>query len=59
MRVNRLTKKTATAKIIVAMTDDMLKALEEERKVRKIVTVPEVVRIVISEYFKEKSGAQR
>ena len=59
MRVSRLTgKRTATPKITVAMTDEMLKALEEERKVRKIATVPEVVRIVVSEYFKDKSGAQ-
>ena len=39
----------------VAITDEMSKALEEERKARKIATVPEVVRIIMSEYFKVKN----
>ncbi len=43
-----------TPKITVAMTKEMLEALEEERKVRKIATVPEVVRIIVSEYLKTK-----
>ncbi len=47
--------KTGTQKITVAMTDEMVKGLEEERKVRRINTVPEVVRIIVSEYFKTKN----
>ena len=42
-------------KIMVSMTDEMVKALEQERRVRKIATVPEVVRIIVSDYFKMKS----
>ncbi len=45
-----------TSKITVAMTRDMLDALEKERKVRKIATVPEVVRIIVSEYFRTKEA---
>lgn len=44
-----------TPKITVAMTQDMIDGLEEERKVRKIATIPEVVRIIVSEYFKTKA----
>ncbi len=47
-------KKKTTPKITVAMTEDMMKGLEEERKVRRIATIPEVVRIIVSEYFKVK-----
>jgi len=42
-------------KVMVSMTEEMVKALEQERKVRKIATVPEVVRIIVSDYFKTKS----
>ena len=44
-------------KIMVSMTEEMVKALEQERKVRKIATVPEVVRIIVSDYLKMKSGS--
>jgi Arc/MetJ-type ribon-helix-helix transcriptional regulator len=43
-----------TQKITVAMTDEMIKDLEEERKLRRINTVPEVVRIIVSEYLRTK-----
>jgi len=48
--------KKATPKITVAMTEDMMEGLEEERKARRIATIPEVVRIIVSEYFRAKSG---
>jgi hypothetical protein len=32
----------------------MLKALEQEKKARKLETVPEAIRSVLGEYFKEK-----
>lgn len=51
-----MTKKPTPPKITVAMTQEMIDGLEEERKVRKIATIPEVVRIIVSEYFKAKSG---
>ncbi len=41
-------------KVMVSMTDDMLKALEQERKARKLDSVPETVRSVLGEYFKTK-----
>ena len=47
-----------TSKITVAMTKDMIDALEGERRVRKIATVPEVVRIIVSEYFRDKEAAR-
>lgn len=49
-------KQKTTPKITVAMTEGMLEALEDERQVRKIATVPEVVRIIVSEYLKGKSS---
>jgi len=42
----------AMQKIMVSMSDDMVKALEEERKARKLETIPEAVRAVLGEYFK-------
>ena len=45
-----------TKKLTVSMTDEMIKALEEDRKVRKIATIPEVIRIIVSEYFKVKES---
>jgi hypothetical protein len=38
------------------MTDEMVAAIEVERKVRKINTVPEVVRIIVSEYFRDRAS---
>jgi hypothetical protein len=42
-------------KIMVAMSDEMVKALEQERKGRKLESIPETVRAVLGEYFKAKS----
>ncbi|MGA8856272.1 MAG: ribbon-helix-helix protein, CopG family [Candidatus Bathyarchaeia archaeon] len=44
----------AMNKIMVAMSDDMVKALEQERKARKLESIPEAVRAVLGEYFKTK-----
>ncbi len=49
-------KQKTPPKITVAMTQEMIDGLEEERKVRKIATIPEVVRIIVSEYFKTKES---
>lgn len=43
-------------KIMVSMSEDMVKALEQERKARKLETIPETVRSVLGEYFKVKSS---
>ena len=39
-------------KIMVSMADEMVKALESERKARRLETIPETVRAVLGEYFK-------
>ncbi len=44
----------AMNKVMVSVSDDMLKALEQERKARKLETVPEAIRSVLGEYFKTK-----
>ncbi len=44
-------------KVMVSVSDEMLKALEQERKARKLETVPEAVRSVLGEYFKNKREA--
>lgn len=44
----------AMNKIMVAMSDDMAKALDQERKTRKLESIPEAVRAVLGEYFKGK-----
>ena len=36
------------------MTREMIDALEVERRARKIATIPEVVRIIVSEYLRSK-----
>jgi hypothetical protein len=44
----------AMKKMMISVSDDMLKALEAERKARKLETVPEAVRAELGEYFKSK-----
>lgn len=39
---------------MLSVSEDMLEALENERKARKLETVPEAVRAVLGEYFKVK-----
>ncbi len=43
-------------KIMVSMSDEMVKALESERKARKADSIPETVRAVLGEYFKTKAS---
>jgi len=44
----------AMQKVMVSISDEMMKALEQERRARKLETVPETVRSVLGEYFKQK-----
>lgn len=46
----------AMQKIMVSMSDEMVKALEAERKARKLETIPEAVRSILGEYFKKKEN---
>ena len=48
-------RQTAMKKVMVSMTEEMIEKLEKERRIRAIATVPEVVRIIVSNYFKTKS----
>ena len=43
-------------KVMVSMSDEMVKALEQERRARKLDSVPETVRSVLGEYFKVKKS---
>lgn len=43
-------------KVMVAMSGEMVKALEAERKARKLESIPETVRAVLGEYFKSKAS---
>ena len=43
-------------KITVAISAEIEKRLEEERKKRLVDGVPEVVRMILSEYFSRKQG---
>ncbi|MGD0331259.1 MAG: hypothetical protein ABSB40_12590 [Nitrososphaeria archaeon] len=39
-------------KVMVSMSNEMMKAIEAERKARKLETIPETIRSVLGEYFK-------
>ena len=43
-------------RVMLSVSDEMLKALEGERKARKLETVPEAARAVLGEYFKAKES---
>jgi len=45
----------AMKKIMVSMTQEMVDALEEERKKRKLSSIPEVVRQILGEYLSRDS----
>jgi hypothetical protein len=49
----------AMKKMMLSVSDDMLKALEAERRARKLETVPETVRAVLGEYFKRRGVSVR
>lgn len=42
-------------KIMVSVPDEMLKALEKEQKERLLETVPETIRMILSDHFRLKS----
>ena len=50
-----LCQNMAMQKIMVSMSDEMVKALDQERKARKLESIPEAVRAVLGEYFKTKA----
>lgn len=44
----------AMKKITIAISEELERELEKERKERKFESIPEVVRVVLSDYFREK-----
>ena len=40
----------------MSLPDEMYRALEEERKKRKLGTIQELIRFIIADYLKEKSN---
>ena len=46
----------AMNKVMISLSDEMLKAVEQEKKARKLATVPEAIRSVLGEYFKQKES---
>ena len=43
----------AMKKIMVSLPDEMVKRLEKERKERLLETVPETIRVIMSEYLRK------
>lgn len=41
-------------KIMLAIPDEMVKVLEKERKERLLETVPETIRVILSEYLRQR-----
>jgi hypothetical protein len=41
-------------KVMLALPEEMLKALESERKQRFLETIPETVRVILSDYLRGK-----
>ncbi len=41
-------------KVMVSISEEMMKALDKERKARLLETVPETIRSILGEYFKVK-----
>lgn len=41
-------------KIMLALPEEMVKALEKERKERYLETIPETVRVIVSDYLRNK-----
>lgn len=42
-------------RFMVSIPDEMEKALEKERKERMLETVPEVIRVILSEYLRKNN----
>ncbi len=41
-------------KVMLAVPDEMMKVLEKERKERLLDTVPETIRVILSEYLRNR-----
>jgi hypothetical protein len=45
----------AMKKVMLALPEEMFNALEKERKQRYLETIPETVRVILSDYFRSKA----
>jgi len=43
----------AMRRILVSVSEELHEAIEKERKVRKLETVPEAARAILSDYFRK------
>ena len=43
----------AMKKIMLALPDEMVRVLEKERKERYLQTIPETIRMILSEYLRK------
>jgi metal-responsive CopG/Arc/MetJ family transcriptional regulator len=48
-----INKYMAMKRFMVSIPEEMEKALEKERKERMLETVPEVIRVILSEYLRK------
>jgi metal-responsive CopG/Arc/MetJ family transcriptional regulator len=44
----------AMKKIMISLPEEMVKVLENERKERYLETIPETVRVILSDYLRNK-----
>ena len=44
----------AMKKVMLALREEMINALEKERKQRYLETIPETVRVILSDYLRGK-----
>lgn len=50
-----INKYMAMKRLLVSVPDEMEKALEKERKERMLETIPETVRVILSEYLRKNN----
>jgi hypothetical protein len=46
----------AMKKVMLAIPDEMFAVLEKERKARLLETVPETIRVILSDYLRSKAS---
>jgi metal-responsive CopG/Arc/MetJ family transcriptional regulator len=49
----------AMKKIMISLPEEMVSILEKERKDRYLETVPETIRVILSDYLRAKSKTKR
>lgn len=47
-------KNMAMKKVMVSLPEEMVKVLENERKERYLETIPETIRVILSDYLRNK-----